>query len=349
MANGKSKIEKSVLTSMDKRKNMEIKRIAVTGGMGQIAYSLLFRIASGELFGSDTPIALHILEVPQLLQELQGIVMELEDCSFPLLKSIQIGSDPNEIFGEVDLAILIGAKPRGPGMERKDLLLENGAIFVDQGQALSRVASKNVQVFVVGNPCNTNCLIAMHQAPNIPKKQFHAMSRLDQNRAQFQLAKRANTSVEQVENLIVWGNHSTTQVPDFVNAKIGGKRAEEVIEDRMWLETMFFQTVQKRGADVIAARGKSSAASAAHAILEGVRALYVEGPVFSSCLYSDSNPYGIDQGLIFSFPCKRIGPGTVEIVKGFEVDSFLQKKLRATEKELLEERDLVRHLFKPFR
>lgn len=321
-----------------------VKRIAVTGGGGQIAYSLLFRIASGELFGKGEPIALHILEVPEGVESLKGVVMELEDCGFPHLKEIKIGSDPEEVFGNIDIAILVGAKPRGPGMERKDLLNENGKIFVGQGKALNQAAKKDALVFVVGNPCNTNCLITMHNAPNIPRENFHAMTRLDQNRAQYQLAKKAGVSVDDVENVIIWGNHSATQVPDFVNSTIKGKKASDVITDRSWLEGEFFETVQKRGAAVIAARGKSSAASAANAILDGVHAIYNKGPSFSSCICSDGNPYGINEGLIFSFPCKMKKPGKVEIVKGYEIDPFLKEKLAATEKELLEERDAVKHL-----
>lgn len=323
-----------------------VKRIAVTGGGGQIAYSLLFRIASGELFGKDEPIALHILEVPQGMESLKGVVLELEDCGFPHLKEIKIGSDPEEIFGDIDIAILVGAKPRGPGMERKDLLTENGAIFVGQGKALNNVASKDAMIFVVGNPCNTNCLITMHNAPNIPRENFHAMTRLDQNRAQYQLAKKAGVDIDTVENVIIWGNHSATQVPDFVNAKVGGKKATDIITDRQWLEGEFFETVQKRGAAVIAARGKSSAASAANAILDGVHALHRKGPTFSSCICSDGNPYGLSEGLIFSFPCKMTSPGKVEIVQRFELDPFLKEMLAATEKELLEERDAVAHLLK---
>lgn len=321
-----------------------VKRVAVTGGGGQIAYSLLFRIASGELFGKQEPIALHILEVPQAMEGLKGIVMELEDCGFPHLKEVKIGSDPKEVFEGVDVAILVGSKPRGPGMERKDLLRDNGKIFVEQGKALNSVASKDVLVFVVGNPCNTNCLIAMHHAPNIPKQNFHAMTRLDQNRAQYQLAKKAKVDLSVVENVVIWGNHSATQVPDFVNATIGGKKAAEVITDHYFLEKEFIETVQKRGAAVIAARGKSSAASAANAILDGIYSLHNQGPTFSSSILSDGNPYGISQGLIFSFPCKMLQVGKVEIVKGFEINPFLREKLAATEKELLEERDAVAHL-----
>lgn len=325
-----------------------VKRIAVTGGGGQIAYSLLFRIASGELFGKEESIALHILEIPESAESLKGVVMELQDCGFPHLKEIKIGSDPEEVFGDVNVAVLVGAKPRGPGMERKDLLSENGKIFVGQGKALNRAAAKDVTVFVVGNPCNTNCLIAMHHAPDIPRQRFHAMTRLDQNRAQFQLAKKAGVEIDAVENVAIWGNHSATQVPDFVNAIIGGKKVTEVIGDREWLEGEFMETVQKRGAAVIAARGKSSAASAANAILDGVHALFNLGPTFSSCICSDGNPYGIEEGLIFSFPCELASPGLVKIVPDFEITPFLKEKLAATEKELLEERDAVSHLLKGF-
>jgi len=322
-----------------------VRRIAITGGGGQIAYSLLFRIASGELFGKDEPIALHILEIEQAVESLKGVVMELEDCGFSHLKEVKIGSDPEEIFGDVDVAILVGAKPRGPGMERKDLLTENGKIFVGQGEALNNAASKDVLVFVVGNPCNTNCLIAMHNAPDIPREQFYAMTRLDQNRAQFQLAKKAGVDIKQVEDVIIWGNHSATQVPDFVNAKINGKKATDVITDRAWLEGEFMETVQKRGGAIISARGKSSAASAANAILDGIGALYQRSDQpFSSCIISDGNPYGIQAGLIFSFPCALTAPGKVKIVEGYEWDPFMKEKIAATEKELLEERDAVKHL-----
>jgi len=326
-----------------------LKRIAVTGGGGQIAYSLLFRIASGELFGKDQPIALHILEVPQAIESLKGVVMELEDCAFPLLKEVKIGSDAIEVFGDVNVAIFVGAKPRGPGMERKDLLQDNGKIFVGQGQALNNAAAKDVLVFVVGNPCNTNCLITMNNAPDIPRSQFFAMTRLDQNRAQFQLANKAGVGIADVDKVTIWGNHSATQVPDFVNATIQGKKATDVITDRDWLEGDFMTTVQKRGATVIAARGKSSAASAANAILDGVRSIIEptkNGSWFSMCVASNGNPYGIKDDLIFSFPCQTVGENKVKVVEGLEWDPFLKEKIAQTEKELLEERDMVAHLLK---
>ena len=326
-----------------------LKRVAVTGGGGQIAYSVLFRIASGELFGPDQPIALHILEVPQGLEALKGVVMELEDCAYPLLKEIKIGTDPVEVFGDVNVAILIGAKPRGPGMERKDLLQDNGKIFVGQGQALNNAAAKDVLVFVVGNPCNTNCLIAMHNAPDIPHHHFFAMTRLDQNRAQFQLAHKAGVDITEVDKVTIWGNHSATQVPDFVNATIQGKKATDMISDREWLEGDFVTCVQKRGAAVIGARGKSSAASAANAILDGVRSITnptKSGSWYSMCILSNGNPYGIKDDLIFSFPCQTVGENQVKIFEGLEWDAFLKERIAATEKELLEERDAIAHLLK---
>src|SRR6185295_11703140 len=225
-----------------------LKKVAVTGAAGQIAYSLIFRIAAGELLGPNVPIALHLLDVPEAAPSLRGVEMELNDCVFPLLKEVKICTDPEEAFGGVHYALLVGAKPRGPGMERKDLLADNGKIFVGQGNSLNKAASKDVLVFVVGNPCNTNCLIAMHHAPDLPRKNFFAMTRLDQNRAVFQLASKANVAVEEVTNVTIWGNHSSTQVPDFLNAKIRGRPAADVILDKKWLEGEFVQKIQKRGA-----------------------------------------------------------------------------------------------------
>ncbi len=320
-------------------------RIAVTGGAGQIAYSLLFRIAQGELFPGRA-IALHILEVEASAPLLEGIRMELEDCAFPLLQEIHIGHDPMKLFENVDVAFLIGAKPRGPGMERKDLLAQNGAIFVEQGKALAKVAAKHVQVLVVGNPCNTNCLIAIHNAKGLSPTQFHAMTRLDQNRAQGLLAKKANVAIDQVQKVTIWGNHSSTQVPDFVHAEIAGKAVDQLILDRSWLEGEFFAAVQNRGAAIIKARGKSSAASAASAALDAMKALHtptLSGTWFSSGIYSQHNSYGIDPNLVFSFPC-IFSKGGVEVIKGLSFDDFLEAKIRASEKELIEERDLVRDL-----
>ncbi len=326
-----------------------LKRIAVTGAGGQIAYNLLFRIGSGEMLGIDQPIALHLLEVPEAQGALKGVMMELEDCAYPLLKEIHIGSDPYKIFENVNYALLIGAKPRGPGMERKDLLGDNGKIFIEQGKALNAAAAKDVLVFVVGNPCNTNCLIAMHHAPKIPKHHFFAMTRLDENRAKALLAAKAKTGVHEVTNVAIWGNHSSTQVPDFLNAKIHGKSALEVIKDRHWCEAVFVENVQKRGAAVIAARGKSSAASAANAALDSIRSLVQSTPSgdwFSVGLISNGNPYGITEDLIFSFPCRSRGEGKIEIVKNVPWDPFLQSKIALTEKELLEEKQLVAELLR---
>jgi len=287
-----------------------MKRIAVTGAGGQIAYSLIFRIASGGMLGSDQPVALHLLELPEAIDALKGVVMELEDCAFPLLKEVRIGSDSTKVFEGVNFALLVGAKPRGPGMERKDLLESNGAIFIDQGKALNLSAASDVLIFIVGNPCNTNCLIAMHNAPKIPKERFFAMMRLDQNRAKSMLAAKAHAGISDVSNVAVWGNHSATQVPDFVNAKIKGKPALDVIKDRKWCEEEFVPLVQKRGATVIAARGKSSAASAANAIIDSIHSLVrptPSGDWFSTGLISHGNAYGIKEGRIFSFPCRSQG------------------------------------------
>ncbi|MCH9625853.1 MAG: malate dehydrogenase [Chlamydiales bacterium] len=324
-----------------------MKRIAVTGATGQIAYSLLFRIAAGDLFGRDVPIALHLCDVPGSESAMEGVVMELEDCAFPLLKEVHFGSDPFKMFEKIDLALLVGAKPRGPGMERGDLLLENGKIFVEQGKALDRVANRDVKVFVVGNPCNTNCLIAMNHAPSLPRKNFHAMMRLDQNRAQAQLAKKVSVPVERVKQLTIWGNHSSTQIPDFTHCTIDGKQATAVIGKREWLEGEFFEMVQKRGAQIIQARGKSSAASAANAVIDGVRSLYTptaKDNWFTSAVCTDQNPYGIEKNLIFGFPCRSDGNGEYEIVANVSWDFFIKEKITITQQELLTERECVQEL-----
>ena len=323
-----------------------LKRIAVTGGAGQIAYSLLFRIAAGEMLGLDQPIALHILEVPEALKALEGVKMELDDCAFPLLKEVYIGSNPMEIFEGVHYALLVGAKPRGPGMERCDLLQDNGKIFIQQGQALNEAADRNVKVLVVGNPCNTNALIAMKNAPKIPKHNFYAMMRLDQNRAAAQLAQKAHVDVTDIQDVVIWGNHSSTQVPDFFHAKISGKPVTEVIADHPWLEGDFISTVQKRGAAIIAARGKSSAASAASAAIDTIKSLNKKGELFSVAVYSEGNPYGIDGNLFFSFPCCSTGNGGYEIVKDLSWNDFLTNKIKASENELIEERELVLNMIK---
>lgn len=324
-----------------------VKKIAVTGAGGQIAYSILFRIAKGELLGPNQPIALHLLEVAEGVAFLKGLQMELEDCAFPLLKEVVLGSDPNVVFQGIDYAFLIGAKPRGPGMERKDLLFENGKIFVGQGKALNKSASRDVKVLVVGNPCNTNCLIAMHNAPDLSPKQFFAMTRLDQNRAAAQLAMKAGVPVDQVKKMAIWGNHSSTQVPDFEHALIHGKPVADVISDRKWLQNEFFSIVQKRGAEVISARGKSSAASAANAAIDAMRSIIHTTPEndwHSSAVLAEKNPYGIDGRIVFSFPCRSNGKGDWEIVSGLHFTPFLQEKIHLTQKELLEEREMVAHL-----
>lgn len=323
---------------------LNVRKIAVTGAAGQIAYSLIFRIASGELFGKNQPIALHLLEVPQMLESLKGVEMELQDCAFPNVKEIRIGSDPNQIFEDVDTVFLVGSKPRGPGMERKDLLSENGHIFVGQGKALGAVAAKDATILVVGNPCNTNCFIAQKHAG---KHHFYSMTRLDQNRAVSMLAKKAHVDLTDVSHVTIWGNHSSTQVPDFLNAQIRKKPVVDVIQDRAWLEGPFISDVQKRGAVVIAARGKSSAASAAQGALDAMKSLLTPTPAgewFSMGVKSDGNPYGIAPGLFFSFPCRSDGKGTIEIVKNLKWDEFLKQKIHLTEQELLEEKSMVSDL-----
>lgn len=324
-----------------------LKRIAITGGAGQIAYQLLFRIASGDMLGKDQPVALHILELPEAMKALEGVAMELDDCAFPLLKEVHIGSKANEIFRAIDYALLVGAKPRSAGMERGDLLSENGKIFIEQGKALNDVAKESVRVLLVGNPANTNCLIAMHHAPRIPRKNFHSMMRLDQNRAIYQLAKKANVEMTAVTSVAVWGNHSATQVPDFYHACIQGEPVTKIIKDTTWLQGEFMSNVQKRGAAIIAARGKSSAASAASAAIDAIRALHVPTPPgewFSSGVISDGNNYGIQENLIFSFPCRSKGDGEYEIVQNLDWPDFLREKILLSEKELLEERDLVKDI-----
>ena len=326
-----------------------LKRIAITGAAGQIAYSLLFRIASGEMLGSDQPVALHLLEVPGAMEALEGVLFELDDCwaTFPLLKEVKIGSSPEELFKDVDIFILIGAKPRGPGMERSDLLLDNAKIFIEQGKVLGAVAPTDAVVLVVGNPCNSNCLIAQHYAPRISPRRFFAMTQLDQNRFAVQLAKKADVPLDAVSHVTIWGNHSVTQVPDYVNAKIQGKPALEVIGDEVWFQETLIPQVQKRGAAIIKARGKSSAASAANAILQCMRHLIFptsEGEMFSCSMLSNGNPYGIADGIVFSFPCRSKGNGDVEIVAGLKWNPYIREMIGVSEKELLEERAMIEGL-----
>jgi malate dehydrogenase len=323
----------------------ELKRIVVTGAAGQISYALLFRIAHGDLLGQDQPIALHLLELPGAFQFLEGVRMELEDCAFPLLKEIKIGTDPHEIFKDANYVFLVGAKPRSPGMERADLLKDNAKIFVEHGKALDQVASSNCRILVVGNPCNTNCLIAMRQAKRVPHRNFHAMMRLDQNRAVSLLAHKARVDVAEISNLVVWGNHSSTQVPDYINARIQGIPVEKVILDHKWLEDEFMTLVQKRGAAVIAARGKSSAASAANAAIDAMHSIITptpEGEWYSSAVSAKENPYGINQDIVFSFPCRTNKSGEWEIVPNVPWNDFLRRKILLSEKELMEEKAEIR-------
>lgn len=322
-------------------------RVAVTGGAGQIAYSLLFRIASGELFGPNTSVILHILEIPQAMQALEGVTMELNDCAYPTLKEIVVGSDPKKVFEGIDYAFLVGAFPRGPGMERNDLLQKNANIFIEQGKALNEVASKEAKILVVGNPCNTNCWIAMKCAPTIPKENFFAMTMLDQNRARAQIAIKANVPVSDVTKVVIWGNHSSTQVPDFFNGEVQGKGTLDVIDDPSWLEGEFISKVQKRGSEIIQARGKSSAASAANAAIDAMKSILHATPsddAFSMGIISKGNPYGVDEDLIFSYPCRSEGKGDCLIAKGWKFNAFLEEKLALTIKELQDEKLAVEGL-----
>lgn len=320
-------------------------KVAVTGAAGQIGYALLFRIASGQMFGADTLVDLHLLELDKALPALHGVCMELDDCAFPLLNNIKITSDVNEAMSDVNWAVLVGAVPRKAGMERADLLKVNGGIFSPQGKAINDHAAADVRVMVVGNPCNTNCLIAMHNAPDMPSERFFAMTMLDENRARGQLAKKADVAVSAVKKMVVWGNHSSTQYPDFYHALINGQATDRVIGDENWLKTTFMETVQKRGAEIIQARGASSAASAANAAVDSVYSLIVDTPsddYFSVCKASQGE-YGIEEGLIFSFPT-QVKNGQLEVVTGIEHNAYGQEKLKLTEDELKSERDAVKAL-----
>ena len=320
-------------------------RVAVTGAAGQIGYSLLFRIASGAVFGPDQPVILHLIEIEPALPALQGVCMELDDCAFPLLQGIQPTSDLNQGFKGVNWALLVGSVPRKAGMERKDLLGINGKIFTSQGKAIQENAASDIRTLVVGNPCNTNCLIAMHSAPNVPRDRWFAMTMLDQNRAVSQLATKAGVPVSAVTSVGIWGNHSATQYPDFYHAKINGKSAVEVINDEAWLQGEFISTVQKRGAAVIAARGASSAASAANAVLDTVKGIIrptAAGSCFSAAICSDGS-YGVEAGLISGFPLVSDG-SNVSIVQGQTHNEFAQKQIDATVDELKTERDTVKDL-----
>ena len=320
-------------------------RVAVTGAAGQIGYALLFRIASGQMFGPSQPVIIHMIEIEPALPALEGVGMELDDCAFPLLKGTVATADLNEGFNGVNWALLVGSVPRKQGMERGDLLGINGKIFTSQGQAIQNNAASDVRTLVVGNPCNTNCLIAMNNAPDVPRDRWYAMTRLDENRAKTQLAQKAGVDVTAVTNLTVWGNHSATQYPDFTNAKINGEAAASVIKDQEWLEGDFIKTVQQRGAAIIKARGASSAASAANAVVDSIASVINPtsgGDTHSLCLCSDGS-YGVEEGLISSFPTRNVG-GQLDIVQGVPLDAFSQGKLDATVNELKEEREMVKDL-----
>jgi malate dehydrogenase len=318
-------------------------RVAVTGAAGQICYSLLKSIAAGEMFGQQTPIILQLLDIPveKVQLALAGVAMELEDCAFPLLQQVICSGEPEVAFRDANWCLLVGSKPRGPGMERADLLKDNGRIFVGQGRAIDAVAADNCRVVVVGNPCNTNCMIAASQARRLPKERFTAMVRLDQNRAVSLLARKAQVPVPFIERLAVFGNHSTSQFPDFSNALIEGVPAQQVINDPAWLQQTFIETVSRRGATIIASRGLSSALSAANAIIDHVRALSTPGPDIHSVVVQSNGEYGFTPGVWAGMPVCTVSPGTYEIVKWFAHDDFARQKLAETHAELVGERQLV--------
>ena len=320
-------------------------RVAVTGAAGQIGYALLFRIASGHLLGPDTPVHLSLLEIPQAVKAAEGTAMELDDCAFPLLAGVDIFDDPDQAFNGVNIALLVGARPRSKGMERSDLLEANGGIFKPQGQALNEHAASDIKVLVVGNPANTNCLIAKSNAPDIPAERFTAMTRLDHNRAKAQLAAKAGVTVGEVTNMTIWGNHSATQYPDIFHAKVAGRNASDVVSDQQWLESDFIPTVQKRGAAIIEARGASSAASAANAAIDHVHDWVLgtpDGDWVSMAIPSEGS-YGVAEGVISSFPVTCSG-GAYEIVQGLEINDFSRARIDATVGELREEREAVEQL-----
>ena len=320
-------------------------KVAVTGAAGQIGYSLLFRIASGDLLGKDTPVELRLLEITPALKALEGVVMELDDCAFPALAGVEIGDDPNTIFAGANLALLVGARPRTKGMERGDLLEANGGIFKPQGKAINNHAADDIRVLVTGNPANTNALIAMSNAPDVPRERFSALTRLDHNRALAQLAAKAGVTVNDLAKMTIWGNHSATQYPDLFHAEINGKNAAGTISDQAWLENDFIPTVQKRGAAIIEARGASSAASAASATIDAARDWLrgtKDGDWTSMAVHSDGS-YGVPAGLISSFPVTTSG-GDWAIVQGLDIDDFSRARIDVSTAELAEERDAVRQL-----
>jgi malate dehydrogenase len=320
-------------------------KVAVTGAAGQIGYAILFRIASGQLLGPDTPIHLSLLEIPAAVKAAEGTAMELDDCAFPLLAGVDIHDDPTRAFDGVNIALLVGARPRTKGMERGDLLEANGGIFAPQGQALNSHAASDIRVLVVGNPANTNCLIAQSNAPDIPPQRFTAMMRLDHNRAIGQLAAKTGTQVEDITNMTIWGNHSATQYPDLFHAKVQGRDAAEAVDDPPWIEGDFIPTVQKRGAAIIEARGASSAASAANAAIDHVRDWMLGTPAgdwVSMAIPSDGS-YGVQEGIFSGYPC-TCSDGAFQIVQGLAIDDFSRSRIDATVNELKEEREAVRQL-----
>jgi malate dehydrogenase len=320
-------------------------KIAVTGAAGQIGYSLLFRIASGSMLGPEQPVIFQLLEIPdeKAQKALEGVAMELDDCAFPLVKRIVCTSDPKVAFGDANWCLLVGAKPRGPGMERADLLKDNGKIFTAQGAVIDEVAADDARIAVVGNPANTNCMIAASKARRLPAERFTAMVRLDQNRAQSQLAKKAGVDITAVKDIFIYGNHSPTMFPAFAHATIAGQPATSVIADDAWLQGPFCETVGKRGAAIIAARGSSSAASAASALVDHVRSLVTPGEVHSLAVKSNGH-YGFDPNVWAGLPVRTTTPGSYEVVEGFEMDEFAKSKIAATNKELVDERAMVADL-----
>ncbi|HEY1860103.1 MAG TPA: malate dehydrogenase [Gemmataceae bacterium] len=324
----------------------DVIRVAVTGAAGQVAYAMLGRLASGEVFGPDKKIILQLLEITPALPGLEGVALELADCSFPTLQEVIVTDDSNKAFRDCSWAVLVGGFPRKQGMERKDLLSKNGEIFVTQGKALAANAAKDVRILVVANPCNTNCLVAYHNGREIPVERWSAMTRLDHNRARNALAKKAGVADEDVSQVTIWGNHSNTQYPDFTNARIKGKPATEVISDRAWLETVFVPQCQNRGAAVIKARGSSSALSAANGALDHLKSLLRRTPTndWISAATISKGEYGVPAGLVFSYPCRSDGNGNLTVVEGVKLDAYGQQRFQATLKELEEERDAVREL-----
>lgn len=323
-------------------------RVAVTGAAGSICYSMLFRIASGEMLGADTPVILQLIEIPPAMGALEGVVMELNDCAFPLLEDIVITDDPNKGFDGANIGMLVGGKPRGPGMVRADLVAANGPIFEGQGKAINNNAADDIRIVVVGNPCNTNCLIAMNNAPDVPRERFTAMTRLDQNRTASALSKKAGVAVSDVTNIGIWGNHSNTMYPDFFNMEIHGKPVTDVIDDHEWLKNDFISTIQGRGKAIIDARGSSSAASAGNAAIDHIKSWFSETPSddWVSMAVPSNGEYGVTEGLIFSYPVRCDGNGNYEIVDGLELNDFAREKIQITENQLKEEREAVADLLK---